>query len=41
MCWVYGVWLGFEMLSALWRPGRLRAFRVFPSLWRGHAAVER
>lgn len=36
MCWAYGAWLAFELLSALWRPGRLRAFKVFPKLWRGH-----
>jgi cation:H+ antiporter len=35
MCWAYGAWLAFELLSGLWRPGRLRAFRVFPQLWRG------
>jgi len=31
---LYGVWLAFEVGSALWRPGRLRAFTVFPRLWR-------
>ena len=36
MCWAYGGWLAFELLSASWRPGRLRAFAVFPALWRGH-----
>jgi len=35
MCRAYAVWLGFEVISALWRPGRLRAFRVFPALWTG------
>jgi len=35
MCWAYGTWLGIEVISALWRPGRLRAFRVFPALWTG------
>jgi cation:H+ antiporter len=30
---VYAVWLVFELGSAAWRPGRLRAFLVFPSLW--------
>jgi hypothetical protein len=35
MCWAYGSWLTFEVVSALWRPGRLRAFRVFPALWSG------
>jgi cation:H+ antiporter len=34
ICWVYGAWLAFELLSALWRPGRLRAFPVFARLWR-------
>ena len=29
----YAVWLAIEIASALWRPGRLRAFTVFPSLW--------
>jgi len=30
---IYGVWLAIEVASALWRPGRLRAFTVFPRLW--------
>jgi cation:H+ antiporter len=30
---VYGLWLALELLSALWRPGRLRAFGVFARLW--------
>lgn len=30
---VYGVWLAIEIASALWRPGRFRAFAVFPGLW--------
>jgi hypothetical protein len=30
---VYGIWLAIEIGSALWRPGRLRAFTVFPRLW--------
>lgn len=34
MCWAYGGWLGFELVSAAWRPGRLEAFRVFPTLLR-------
>lgn len=34
VCFVYGVWLAFELGSALWRPGRLKAFTVFPALWR-------
>jgi len=37
MCWAYGGWLVLELVSVLWRPGRLRAFAVFPSLWRGYA----
>jgi len=39
MCWAYGAWLAFEVVSALWRPGRLRAFRVFPALWRGQIVI--
>jgi len=34
VCWAYGAWLAFELASLLWRPGRLRAFRAFPELWR-------
>jgi len=34
MCWAYAAWLAFEVISGMWRPGRLRAFRVFPTLWR-------
>jgi cation:H+ antiporter len=30
---VYGVWLAIEIGSALWRPGRLRAFTVIVRLW--------
>ena len=30
---VYGIWLAIEVASALWRPGRLKAFAIFPSLW--------
>ena len=30
---VYAVWLAVEIASALWRPGRLRAFTIFPTLW--------
>lgn len=33
ICWVYGAWLAFELVSASWRKDRLRAFVVFPSLW--------
>ncbi|HEY6193864.1 MAG TPA: hypothetical protein VI504_02390 [Candidatus Eisenbacteria bacterium] len=36
MCWAYGGWLVLEIVSGLWRPGRLRAFAVFPTLWRSH-----
>jgi cation:H+ antiporter len=36
MCWAYAGWLVFEIVSAIWRPGRLRAFAVFPTLWRSH-----
>jgi cation:H+ antiporter len=38
MCWAYGAWLVYELASAAWRPGRLRAFAVFPALWRGERA---
>ena len=31
---VYAIWLAAELGSTLWRPGRLRAFSVFPRLWR-------
>lgn len=36
---LYAVWLVIEVGSAAWRPGRLRAFAVFPTLWtrRGRA----
>ena len=34
LCVVYGAWLGLELVSTLWRPGRLRAFPVFVRLWR-------
>ena len=30
---LYAAWLVFELGSAVWRPGRLRAFLVFPRLW--------
>lgn len=30
---IYGAWLVAEIASAAWRPGRLRAFVVFPRLW--------
>ncbi len=30
---LYAAWLAFEVGSAVWRPGRLRAFLVFPRLW--------
>jgi cation:H+ antiporter len=36
---ILGVWLAIEIASALWRPGRLRAFVIFPSLW--HIAARR
>ena len=36
---VYALWLAVEIASALWRPGRLRAFLVFPTLW--HLAARR
>ncbi len=34
ICFVYAGWLAVEIASATWRPERLLAFRVFPSLWR-------
>ncbi len=30
---VYAAWLAVELISALWRPDRLKAFRVFFRLW--------
>jgi cation:H+ antiporter len=30
---VYAVWLAVEIVSGLWRPGRFRAFALFPGLW--------
>jgi cation:H+ antiporter len=30
---VYGIWLAIEIGSAVWRPGRLRAFTAFPRIW--------
>jgi cation:H+ antiporter len=30
---VYAAWLAIEIASALWRPGRFKAFVVFPGLW--------
>ena len=27
------MWLAVEITSGAWRPGRLRAFAVFPGLW--------
>jgi cation:H+ antiporter len=30
---VYAAWLAFEVASALWRPHRLRVFRVFVEMW--------
>ena len=40
ICWVYGAWLVVELLSTPWRPGRLRAFQVFPTLWHAGARAE-
>ena len=39
VCIAYAVWLVVELVSTLWRPGRLRAFGEFMRLWRtgGHA----
>ncbi len=37
-CYLYAVWLAAELVSAVWRPGRLKAFLIFPSLWRGESA---
>jgi cation:H+ antiporter len=36
---ILAVWLAIEIASTLWRPGRLRAFTVFPKLW--HMAAKR
>ena len=37
---LYAVWLAAELASVPWRPGRLRAYRVFPTLWtRGRRAA--
>jgi cation:H+ antiporter len=33
MVFVYLAWLVIELVSVAWRPGRLRAFQVFPRLW--------
>jgi cation:H+ antiporter len=37
LCIAYAVWMVVEIGSVSWRPGRLRAFAVFPRLWRGGA----
>ena len=34
VCIAYGIWLVVELISTLWRPGRLRAFGAFLQLWR-------
>jgi cation:H+ antiporter len=36
---ILAVWLAIEVTSTLWRPGRLRAFTVFPKLW--HMAAKK
>src|SRR5262245_15669078 len=36
---ILAVWLAVEIASVLWRPGRLRAFTVFPKPW--HKASEK
>ena len=33
-CALYAAWLTLEVVSVFWRSGRLRAFAVFPKLWR-------
>lgn len=33
-CFFYGIWLAVEIASATWRAERLRAFLIFPTLWR-------
>ncbi len=39
---VYALWLLVEVGSALWRPGRLRAFAIFSRLWKTpHGAARR
>jgi cation:H+ antiporter len=30
---LYAAWLVLELASVLWRPGRMRAWQVFPALW--------
>ena len=37
ICWVYGAWLALELATVPWRPGRLRAFQVFTTLWHAPA----
>jgi hypothetical protein len=34
VCVAYALWLVIELVSTLWRPGRLRAFGEFLRLWR-------
>ncbi len=36
---VYAAWLALELISTLWRRGRLQAFVVFPTLWRAGRPV--
>jgi hypothetical protein len=38
---LYGIWLVIEVSSAAWRPGRLRAYAVFPALLSGRAGKDR
>ncbi len=33
--WVYAAWIALELIIAVFRPGRLRAFQVFPRVLRG------
>jgi cation:H+ antiporter len=41
VCIAYAVWLVVELVSTLWRPGRLRAFGEFMRLWRAGARRRR
>jgi cation:H+ antiporter len=37
ICVIYAVWLAIELISTPWRRDRLRAFTVFPTLWKASA----
>jgi cation:H+ antiporter len=38
---LYGTWTAVELISLRWRPGRLRAFAVLPTLWKLGARSKR